>query len=173
MDDTPEGPATTVTSGDVADAVHGELVGPGDVPIRGVSHDSGDVAPGWLFCAVVGAFHDGGEFAGEAVHSGAVAVLTQRLLDLDVPQILVSDVRASMADAARAIHRDPARHMSIVGVTGTNGKTTVVSMLGRILSDAGVPTATMGTLSGARPPPSPPICREDWRTWPMRGSPMS
>lgn len=142
-----------VTSGVVADAVQGELVGDRDVPLHGISHDSGEVSSGWLFCAVVGAHHDGGEFAGEAVRSGASAVLTQRLLDVDVPQILVGDVRASMADAARAIHHDPAQHLTMVGVTGTNGKTTVVSMLGRILADAGVPTATIGTLTGVRTTP--------------------
>jgi UDP-N-acetylmuramoyl-L-alanyl-D-glutamate--2,6-diaminopimelate ligase len=143
----------TVTSAAVADAVRGELVGDRDVPLRGISHDSGEVAEGWLFCAVVGAHHDGGEFAGEAVRAGAAAVLTQRLLDVDVPQILVGDVRASMADAARAIHHDPARRLTMVGVTGTNGKTTVVSMLGQILSDAGLSTATMGTLTGRRTTP--------------------
>lgn len=152
MVDTPAGRAT-VTTGDVAAAVHGELVGPADVVLHGISHDSGEVEAGWLFCAVVGAFHDGGEFAGDAVRSGATAVLTQRLLDLDVPQIVVGDVRASMSDAARSIHHDPARQMTMVGVTGTNGKTTVVSMLGRILSGAGVPVAVMGTLTGARTTP--------------------
>lgn len=145
-----------VTTGEVASAVGGELIGSPDVVLRGISHDSGKIAPGWLFCAVVGAFHDGGEFAPEAVRSGAAAVLTQRRLDAggeEVPQILVDDVRVAMAGAARLIHHDPARKLTVVGITGTNGKTTVVSMLGQILSDAGFPTATMGTLSGARTTP--------------------
>lgn len=149
----PPADRVVVTSAAVADAVKGELVGAPDVPLHGISHDSGEVAEGWLFCAVVGVHHDGGEFAVEAVRSGAAAVLTQRLLDVDVPQILVGDVRASMPDAARAIHHDPAQHLTMVGVTGTNGKTTVVSMLGQILSDAGIPTATMGTLTGTRTTP--------------------
>lgn len=152
MDDPPAG-RVAVTSAELAAALQGELIGAPDVALLGISHDSGDVAPGWLFCAVVGAFHDGAEFAGEAVSAGAVAVLTQRVLDLDVPQILVGDVRAAMADAARMIHHDPAQHLTMVGVTGTNGKTTVVSMLGQILSDAGVPAVTMGTLTGSRTTP--------------------
>ncbi len=141
------------TTADVARSVGGNLLGSEDVELLGVSHDSAAVEPGWLFCAVVGAFHDGAEFAAEAVGSGAVAVLTQRHLDLDVPQIIVEDVRSSMADAARVVYHDPARALTMVGVTGTNGKTTVVSLINRILIHAGIASAAMGTLTGSRTTP--------------------
>lgn len=148
-----EGTRASITTGEVASVVGGRLIGDPEVELGGISHDSGRIEPGWLFCAVVGARHDGGDFAAEAIGSGAAAVLTQRPLDVAVPQILVGDVRIAMAAAARAIHHDPARHLTMVGVTGTNGKTTVVAMLGRMLTAAGFATATMGTLSGARTTP--------------------
>lgn len=142
-----------MTSGDVAAAVGGRLSGAADVAILGITHDSTAVEPGWLFCAVKGVEHDGADFASDAVRAGAVAVLTQRPLALGVPEIVVADVRASMASAARAVHHDPSRDLTMIGVTGTNGKTTVVALLTQILGAAGINVAEIGTLTGARTTP--------------------
>lgn len=140
-------------------ALDGTGVG-GDVVVSGVTHDSGRVEPGWLFCAVPGARHDGADFAQHAVRAGAAAVLTQRRLDVAVPQILVEDVRASMANAARVVHGDPAGSLRLVGVTGTNGKTTVVSLLSAVLTASGANVASIGTLSGTRTTPEAPDLQE-------------
>ena len=147
------GERPVVTVADVARVVGGRVIGADGVRLEGVTHDSGQVRPGWLFCAVVGERHDGGEFAAEAVRAGAVAVLTQRELDLEVPQVLVRDARAAMAPAARVVHGDPASALTLVGVTGTNGKTTVVELLAQVLRADGARVATIGTLSGTRTTP--------------------
>ncbi len=159
----PDGPATAgVVAAFLGAGLEG--VGQADVPgldpaaveLTGVSHDSRTVAPGDLFCCVVGSEHDGHDFAPSAVDSGAAALLVQRTLDIGVPQLVVTDVRAAMADAAAVVYGDPSSKLTVLGVTGTNGKTTVVSMLGAILADAGHSVEVIGTLTGARTTPEAP-----------------
>jgi len=123
------------------------------IEVADVHHDSRQVAPGSLFACLVGARHDGHDHAAEAVERGAVALLVERRLDLDLPQILVTDTRAAMAHAARVVHRDPATRMLMIGVTGTNGKTTVSHLLGHVLASAGHDVEVIGTLSGPRTTP--------------------
>jgi len=115
--------------------------------------DSRQQVPGALFCCVVGELHDGHQHAAQAVQHGAVALLCQRRLALDVPQLVVPDVRAVMGKVAAAVHHQPSRSLEIIGVTGTNGKTTVVAMIDSILAASGRSTATIGTLTGARTTP--------------------
>ena len=121
--------------------------------ITSITHDSRAVQPGALFCCLVGARSDGHDHAAEAVASGAVALLCERPLDLDVAQVVVADARAAMAHAAAAFFGHPSRRMAVVGVTGTNGKTTATHLLQAILEADGRAAAVIGTLSGIHTTP--------------------
>ncbi|MFN0025627.1 MAG: UDP-N-acetylmuramoyl-L-alanyl-D-glutamate--2,6-diaminopimelate ligase [Acidimicrobiales bacterium] len=137
-----------------------------NVPISGVTHDSRQVQPGWLFCCVPGGIADGHRFADEAAARGAAALLVQRNLSrrgtgagpkaADLPQIEVHDSRASMAVVAATFWGHPAASLRMAGVTGTNGKTTVTQLLGAIFRAAGQPSEIIGTLSAARTTPEAP-----------------
>ena len=101
---------------------------------------------------------DGHEFAERAIAAGAAALVVERPLELDVPQLLVEDARASMAIAADAFFGEPTRVLEVVGVTGTNGKTTTTFLLRSILAAAGRSTGLVGTVEWvvggvARPAP--------------------
>lgn len=142
----------------VADVLRRVLRGEGDADpsITAVEFDSRRVADGALFCCVPGERVDGHEFAAAAVAAGAVALLVDRPLAVAVPQLVVDDVRTAMGRVAAAFHGHPARSLRLVGVTGTNGKTTTTSLLGAVLSHAGVTTGVMGTLTGVHTTPESP-----------------
>ena len=116
-----------------------ETKGPADVEIRGVACDSRRVVPGGLFVAVPGFRRDGVEFAAEAVARGAAAVAAETLLDLgpDVAAVRVKDARRAAAAFANAFYGDLSRRMAMVGITGTNGKTTTAYMTRAVLRAAG------------------------------------
>ncbi len=118
----------------------------GGTQITSVVQSPGDAGPGSLFCAVRGLRADGHDFAAEAVARGAAALLVERPLDLPVPQVLVDDSRLGMALAAAAIHGHPSRAMAVVGVTGTNGKTTSAFLLHAVLEAAGRRCGLIGTI---------------------------
>jgi UDP-N-acetylmuramoyl-L-alanyl-D-glutamate--2,6-diaminopimelate ligase len=126
------------------------------VVVSDVHHDSREVTKGCLFACLVGARHDGHDHAAEAVERGAVALLVERPLEVEVPQIVVSDTREAMAHASVAVHGDPATRLLMVGITGTNGKTTIAQLLGQILVAAGHDVEVIGTLSGPRTTPESP-----------------
>jgi UDP-N-acetylmuramoyl-L-alanyl-D-glutamate--2,6-diaminopimelate ligase len=128
---------------------------PAAVDVTAVTHDSRAVTAGALFCCVPGSVVDGHEFAAAAVDAGAVALLVERRLGADgrAVQVVVADVRSTMATVAAAFWRAPSRAMSVVGVTGTNGKTTVTALLQSVLSAAGRRCEVIGTLTGARTTP--------------------
>jgi UDP-N-acetylmuramoyl-L-alanyl-D-glutamate--2,6-diaminopimelate ligase len=132
---------------------------PAAVDVRGIAHDSRRVVPGDLFCCVPGLLSDGHAFAAEAVDRGAVGLLCEHfvpeLLDQTVVQTLVAPgtIRPVMARLAAAFYGFPARDLLTIGVTGTNGKTTVTRLLGDLLEAAGRPTTVLGTLSGVRTTP--------------------
>jgi UDP-N-acetylmuramoyl-L-alanyl-D-glutamate--2,6-diaminopimelate ligase len=121
-----------------------------------VTHDSRAVVAGALFCCVPGEQVDGHAFAPEAVERGAVALLCDRRLGLGVPEVRVADVRAAMGPVAAAVHGHPSAALQVVGVTGTNGKTTTTWLLQAVLEAAGRPTGLIGTLSGTRTTPEAP-----------------
>ena len=127
-----------------------------DVELTGVSHDSRAVSPGDLFCCVRGEHADGHDHAPGAVAAGAVALLCERRLDVAVPQVLVADARRAMAPASAAVYGHPSARLEIVGVTGTNGKTTTVHLLRSVLAAAGRRAEVIGTLTGARTTPEAP-----------------
>jgi UDP-N-acetylmuramoyl-L-alanyl-D-glutamate--2,6-diaminopimelate ligase len=132
---------------------------PAAVDVRGIAHDSRRVVPGDLFCCVPGALSDGHAFAAEAVDRGAVGLLCEHfvpeLLDRPVVQTLIAPgtIRPVMARLAAAFYGFPARDLFTIGVTGTNGKTTVTRLLGELLDATGRPTTVLGTLSGVRTTP--------------------
>ena len=118
----------------------------GDVGLLDATHDSRAVPPGSLFCAVPGARHDGHDHAAGAAAAGAAALLVERWLDLGLPQLRVPSVRAAMGPAAALVHGRPADDLLMLGVTGTNGKTTVVGLLEEVLARTGRGTGVIGTL---------------------------
>jgi UDP-N-acetylmuramoyl-L-alanyl-D-glutamate--2,6-diaminopimelate ligase len=108
--------------------------------------DSREVRPGVLFCALRGTEFDGHSFVARAAAAGAVAALVeQEVPDADLPQLVVSDSRAAAAHAAALLHGDPASDLSVVGITGTNGKTTTAIISRHVLAGLG-PSAALGTL---------------------------
>jgi UDP-N-acetylmuramoyl-L-alanyl-D-glutamate--2,6-diaminopimelate ligase len=131
---------------------------PGAVDVSAIEFDSRQVGVGSLFCCVPGRTSDGHDFAADAVHGGATALLCERFLDIDVPQIRVAEggVRPAMAQVASAFFGFPSHHMAMVGVTGTNGKTTVTHLVLSILAAAGRPAGMIGTLTGERTTPESP-----------------
>lgn len=130
-----------------------QVTGDADVVVSGITHDSRAVVPGELFACVPGASADGHRFAGDAVARGAVAVLCERPVDVEVSQVMVSSVRDALGPLAAAVFGHPARQLELVGVTGTNGKTTTTQLLASVLRAAGRQVATIGTLSGSRTTP--------------------
>ncbi|MEY3640426.1 MAG: hypothetical protein RLZZ199_231 [Actinomycetota bacterium] len=125
----------------------------GDADIRDVHLDSRAVTPGSLFCCVVGGSHDGHDHASAAVRQGAVALLVSRpLAGVAVPMLVVdpSTVRKAIAVCSAAVHGNPSREVPVVGITGTNGKTTTAAMLAAICKVAGLQPEVFGTLSGSR-----------------------
>jgi UDP-N-acetylmuramoyl-L-alanyl-D-glutamate--2,6-diaminopimelate ligase len=131
-----------------------EIVGdPSRVDVRAITHDSRLVRPGALFCCVPGGALDGHDFAAGAVAGGAAALLCEHRLPVDAVQVRVGAVRPAMALVAAALFGHPSERLSVVGVTGTNGKTTVTHMLKAVLDAAGVGADVLGTLSGSRTTP--------------------
>lgn len=123
-------------------------------PVSGITQDSRDVAPGDLYCCVAGARHDGHAYVADAVSAGAAALLVDREVDpRGLPVVRVPSVRAALGPAADLLFGHPSRGLIVCGVTGTNGKTSVATMLGAILTAAGHRTSVIGTLSGERTTP--------------------
>jgi UDP-N-acetylmuramoyl-L-alanyl-D-glutamate--2,6-diaminopimelate ligase len=129
---------------------------PASTDVAAITHDSRAVVPGALFCCVPGGRVDGHRFAGDAVAAGAVALLDERVLPLEITQVVVPETRPAMAAVAAAFFGNPSRDLQVVGVTGTNGKTTTVHLLGHVLESAGRATGVIGTLTGERTTPEAP-----------------
>jgi UDP-N-acetylmuramoyl-L-alanyl-D-glutamate--2,6-diaminopimelate ligase len=123
------------------------LTGP-DAEISGVASDSRQVQPGDLFVAVAGENVDGHRYIPAALENGAAAVLgTQSAPALKVPYIQVADSRAALPHIAAAFHGFPAHKMTILGVTGTDGKTTTTNMIFQILQAAGIKAGMISTIN--------------------------
>jgi UDP-N-acetylmuramoyl-L-alanyl-D-glutamate--2,6-diaminopimelate ligase len=132
------------------------MIGDPATEVLDLTMDSRQVTPGRLFACVPGDNRDGHDFAAAAVASGAAALLCERPLDLGVPQIVVHSVRRTLGPVADAIHGHPSRHLTVVGVTGTNGKTTTCALLQGAFEAFGWRTATIGTLTHQRTTPEAP-----------------
>jgi UDP-N-acetylmuramoyl-L-alanyl-D-glutamate--2,6-diaminopimelate ligase len=114
-----------------------DVVGGAAVEIRELAYDAREVPRGSLFFCVPGARVDGHELAAEAVAAGAAALVVERPLGLEIPQVVVPSVRAAMPRAAVAFFGDPTAELRVLAVTGTNGKTTTAYLLSSILEAAG------------------------------------
>jgi UDP-N-acetylmuramoyl-L-alanyl-D-glutamate--2,6-diaminopimelate ligase len=125
-----------------------ELTGGGapDVEITGLAYSSSDVQPGSLFFCVPGFRADGHDFAPDAVGRGAVALVCERPLDLGVPEVIVPSVREAMGPIASRFYGNPTRDLRVVGITGTNGKTTTAFLTRAILEATGTQCGLIGTV---------------------------
>jgi UDP-N-acetylmuramoyl-L-alanyl-D-glutamate--2,6-diaminopimelate ligase len=120
----------------------------GDLEVRGVTHDSRAVTPRMLFVAVPGLHADGHDFAPTAIDRGAAAILVERPVPgIDAPQIVVDATRPALATAAAWWFGDPSRSLTVMGVTGTDGKTTTSYLAVAALEAAGRRTGMMGTIA--------------------------
>jgi UDP-N-acetylmuramoyl-L-alanyl-D-glutamate--2,6-diaminopimelate ligase len=117
-----------------------------DLQISGLAYDNRLVTPGALFFCVPGFTRDGHDFAADAIARGAVALVVERPLALDVAQVQVESVRAAMPRAASAFYGDPTSRLQTVGVTGTNGKTTSAFLIRALLEADGRQTGLLGTV---------------------------
>jgi UDP-N-acetylmuramoyl-L-alanyl-D-glutamate--2,6-diaminopimelate ligase len=125
-----------------------ELLGGGapEVEISGLAYSSQSVTTGTLFFCVPGFRADGHDFAPEAVARGAAALVSQRPLDLGVPDVVVEDVRAAMGPAAARFYGDPTAELDVVGITGTNGKTTTAFLVRHLLESGDRGCGLLGTV---------------------------
>ena len=133
-----------------------ERVGDTDVEIVSVTHDSRQTRPGDLFCCIRGATADGHRFAPEAIDAGASALLVERVLGLPVPQVRVENVRRAIGRVAAHAVGDPSAAMRVIGITGTNGKTTTTHLIAAIARAAGQAADVIGTLTAERTTPEAP-----------------
>ena len=139
----------------IADATGGKLYGDGSIQVTDVSHDSRRVGPGSLFVAVRGGLFDAHKFVSQVIAQGAVGVISELEPGEEVLQgvelgqtawIQVENVRRAMALAAAEVHHHPSRELQLVGITGTNGKTTTAYLVASIPEAAGEPVAMTGTV---------------------------
>lgn len=154
-------PVVVVPAPEGDGAGDGDGDGDGDGPggacvISGITHDSRRVTPGSVFCCVPGATADGHDYAAAAVEAGAMALLVERVLPVGVAQVVVPSVRVAMGYCAAAVFGHPASRLTMVGVTGTNGKTTVTSLIAGVLAATGRSVGMIGTLTGTHTTPEAP-----------------
>lgn len=133
---------------DLTGTIPGEvrIVGDRDTEIQDICIDSRKVRPGALFICTPGLRMDAHKFAPQAVESGAVALLVDHLLEIDVPQVVVEDVRLASSYVAAQFHGNPAQKMHMIGITGTKGKTTTSFLIKAILEEAGKKVGLIGTV---------------------------
>ncbi|MEK6228406.1 MAG: UDP-N-acetylmuramoyl-L-alanyl-D-glutamate--2,6-diaminopimelate ligase [Actinomycetota bacterium] len=125
-----------------------ELMGNGapEVEISRLAYSSASVSEGALFFCVPGFTADGHDFAPDAVDRGAAALVCERPLGLGVPEVQVESVRAAMGAVASRFYGDPSHELEVVGITGTNGKTTTAFLVREVLEAAGIQTGLLGTV---------------------------
>ena len=123
-----------------------EVVGRAPVEIRDLAYDARTVTPGAVFFCVPGRQADGHDFAADALERGAVALVVERPLDVDAPQVVVPDARTAMAVAADEFFERPTEELQVVGVTGTSGKTTTTFLLFAMLAAAARRPGLLGTV---------------------------
>ncbi|WP_312469197.1 UDP-N-acetylmuramoyl-L-alanyl-D-glutamate--2,6-diaminopimelate ligase [Neobacillus sp.] len=114
--------------------------------ITSIENDNRKVQKGSLFICIKGYTVDGHDFAGAAVEKGAAAIIAERPLFLDVPVVLVKDTTRAMAVLADTFYEQPTKKLHLIGITGTNGKTTTSHLIEKIFADAGEKTGLIGTM---------------------------
>jgi len=122
------------------------LLGHARVVITGIQYDSRLIQPGDLFAALPGADFDGHHYVDAAIANGAVALLVERAIEATMPRIVVPDSRAALAPLAASFYGNPGRELDVIGLTGTDGKTTTSFLVEHILRAAGKRTGLIGTV---------------------------
>lgn len=147
MTDGPQTAPRTATVAGLAAAIPGSAVsGDGQTPVTAISFDSREVRPGGLFAALRGNDFDGHAYIQAAVERGASAILAEEVLTNAAPTIVVENARAGLARLATAFFGDPSRELTMIGLTGTDGKTTTSFLTRHILTTTGTPTGLIGTV---------------------------
>ena len=132
---------------DLLRSVPGAGVDLASVRVTGVTHDSRRIEPGAVFVAVPGAHHDGHDHAPAAVAAGASALVLERAIPTPgVPQVLVHAARPALAASAAWFEGDPSQRLGVVGITGTDGKTTTSYLVRSMLEACGLPSGMLGTI---------------------------
>ncbi|TXK72091.1 UDP-N-acetylmuramoyl-L-alanyl-D-glutamate--2,6-diaminopimelate ligase [Paenibacillus sp. N3.4] len=122
--------------------IHGDS----ETEITGIEADSRKIKQGNLFLCIPGLTVDGHDYAPKAITLGAAALVTERVLDLPIPQLVVKDARYAMAALSAHFFGYPSKELKLIGITGTNGKTTSTYLIEKILRDQGFKTGLMGTI---------------------------
>ncbi len=117
-----------------------------DVDIKGISYNSNTINSHEIFVCLKGEHVDGHDFAQSAFEKGAIALLVEKPLNIEVPQLVVASTQESIADLAAAFYHHPTRELNLIGVTGTNGKTTVAHLVQKIFEQNNKKCALIGTL---------------------------
>ncbi len=117
-----------------------------DVEITGISYNSKETKKGDLFVCIKGFVVDGHNYFQNAIDNGAIAILCEKELKTNLPQIIVENARNNLADVAANFYNNPSEELAIIGITGTNGKTTITHLLQKILEDNKQKSALIGTL---------------------------
>lgn len=132
----------------LAGVVAGELHDDADstTTITDVTHDSRQAHPESLYVAIIGEKFDGHDFVGQAIERGSPAICVSHRLEEKVPQIVVEDTRLALGPLASSVHGEPSSALKVVGITGTNGKTTVAHYLTSIGTTAGISSGLVGTI---------------------------
>ena len=142
-----------------------EVMGaPTGIEISGLSFDSRDVQNGNMFFCISGGTHDGHEYASQAIERGAVALIVERELVTSVPQVVVRNSREAMGYFSCIYYGFPSKELDVIGVTGTNGKTTTTEIITEILNTAGVASQSIGTLTGVLTTPEAPDLQRQFRS---------
>ena len=136
-----------------------------DPEVNRVIHDSREVIEGDIFCCLRGEITDGHNYIQEAINLGASAILAEEASGFNIPTFLVENVRTVLPRFSSRIVGNPSKEISVVGVTGTNGKTSVVSMMAEILRTQGISTAAIGTLTGVLTTPESPELQRELRKY--------
>uniref|UniRef100_UPI00402A28B3 UDP-N-acetylmuramoyl-L-alanyl-D-glutamate--2, 6-diaminopimelate ligase n=1 Tax=Candidatus Scatousia sp. TaxID=3085663 RepID=UPI00402A28B3 len=125
-----------------------DLINFRNVEISGISYNSKTTKKGDIFICLTGEYTDGHEYAKDALANGAAALLVEKKVDVDkkIPQVVVSSTRHKIADIADRFYSSPSRGINLVGITGTNGKTTVTHLIQKIFEENGEKCALIGTL---------------------------
>lgn len=124
-----------------------DLVNFKNVEVTGISYNSKTTKKGDIFICLTGEYTDGHEYAQNAIENGAVALLTEHTVEAGkTPQIVVSSTRHKIADIADRFYSSPSKGINLIGITGTNGKTTVTHLIQKILEENGEKCALIGTL---------------------------
>ncbi|MBA3441095.1 MAG: UDP-N-acetylmuramoyl-L-alanyl-D-glutamate--2,6-diaminopimelate ligase [Pyrinomonadaceae bacterium] len=134
--------------GEVAQEIGAKLIGNERAEVKDITHDSREVSAGWLFAAIRGAMTDGNLYVNQALERGSIGIISEQIQPPNFPGswLEVSDARRALALAAAKIHHHPSRELELVGITGTNGKTTTAYLVAEIAEKAETPVALMGTV---------------------------